>query len=194
MAGDADYPGKDILGGRSPREILRKIGDGDPLEIGARCLEHVPKLAVLVDFRRVMIRTMARAAHAAPRYRGEPPLDEWLRKMIEISVKDLIQEDVNEENAGIPPSQPWDPRFAFISETFGVEPAAARRAAIAFNVLPAEVRKTFFAIAVDKKTVNRYVAEGNGPPDKVRAYIRQAIDAISGHLGDGPWKEGLDEF
>ena len=43
-------------------------------------------------------------------------------------------------------------------------------------------------------TANRYIAEGHGPPEKIRAQVRRAIEAISGHVGDGPWKEGLDEF
>jgi DNA-directed RNA polymerase specialized sigma24 family protein len=194
MASGGDFPGKDILGHGSPREILRRIGDGDPLEIIPRSIDYARELAVLIDARRLAIRAMARTAHAAPRYSGTPPLDEWLRKMIDISVNDLIREDREEERAGIPPSEPWDPRFAFVSETFGVEPGAARRASIAFNVLPSDVRRAFFAIAVDRKKLNRYVAEGNGPPEKVRAHVRRALEAISGHLGDGPWKEGLDEL
>jgi DNA primase len=79
------FPGKDILAG-SAREVLRRFAEGDPLEIQSRCLEHVPKLAVFVDYNRVIRRTMAVAAFGARQYRGEPPLDVWIREMIEKAV------------------------------------------------------------------------------------------------------------
>ena len=44
-----DWPGRELLQGRSPREVLAKLCDGDPLELGARVDEWLRNEAVLVD-------------------------------------------------------------------------------------------------------------------------------------------------
>ena len=173
----------EVLRGRSPREILARLVEGDPLEIEARCRERIETLALLVDLQRLHLRTAARVAHAAPSWRGEPPISEWLADRIEVSMRELIREDFEAERSGIPPEKPWDPRYAFVSEALGVEPALARRACVAFNKLPLEVRCVYFAVAVQGKTVNRHVAEGHGPPEKARAQLKMAVQAISKAIG-----------
>jgi len=54
---------------------------------------------------------------------------------------------------------------------------------VAFNFLPDRVRGAYFAVLVQGKTVNRYVAEGHGPPERVKADIEMALRAISDAIG-----------
>ncbi len=174
----SDFPGRAILGARSSREVLARLLDGDPLEIDARCRERIVARALMLALRRVYLRAVARIAHQGPRYLGVPGLDVWLTQRIDESLDDLIAEDREEELSGVPPTSPWDPRFAFVSETLGIEPALARRACLCFNMLPDEVRRTYFAIAVERKSLHRYVAEGHGPPARVREQLDQALRAL----------------
>ncbi len=181
-----DYPGHAILGARSPSVVLARLIDGDPLEIEARCKARITEHALLLALRRVHLRAVARVAHRAPRYRGTPGLDEWMNMRIDEAIHDLVEEDAEEELSGLPPSEPWDPRYAFVSEALGMEPALARRACFAFNRLPHEVRRTYFAIAIEGKTIHRYVAEGNGPPNKVIEDLNRALRALGQQLGPKP--------
>lgn len=178
QGGDNPWPGHALLAHRSAKEVLARLIDGDPLEIEARCMARIEHQARFVDVRRLHLRAVARIAHAAPRYRGEPPLDRWIEERIDASMDDLVTEDSEEERSGLPPSQPWDPRYAFLAEALGIEPTLARRACIAFNDQSTEVRRTYFAVVVAKKTIHRYVAEGNGPPEKVKAELQRVLDAI----------------
>jgi hypothetical protein len=186
-----DYPGRAILGSRSPRVVLTRLIDGDPLEIEARCRERILEQALLLALQRVHLRAVARIAHCAPRYRGSPRLDVWLDACIDESLQDLVEEDREEEISGLPPTEPWDPRFAFVSETLGLEPALARRACVRFNMLPDEVRRAYFAIAIEGKTIHRYVAEGNGPPDRVRGFLARALTALGQKID--PYQDGFEE-
>lgn len=174
-----DYPGREILGGGSAKKVLKRLIDGDPLEIGPRCQERIEESAVFVAWDRLWLRAVARVAYAAPNYRGTPPLDVFLAEWIDVAIGDLITEDREEDRKGVPVSTPWDPRYAFVSEQVGIDPALARSACIRFNDLALDVRRTYFAVALGKKTFNRWVAEGNGPPDAIRSQLKQAFEALS---------------
>lgn len=181
--GEASFPGGEILRGKSPREILARLVDGDPLEIEARCRERIEALAYLVDLPRTYLRAVARVAHAAVRWRGEPPLSEWLQERIDFSIGELVDEDREEELGGVPPVESGHSRYAFVSEVLGIEPALGRLACLAFNNLPERVRCSFNAVAVLGMTVNRRVAQGYGPPERVKAEIELAMTAISKAIG-----------
>jgi hypothetical protein len=188
-SGPIDWPGHALLAHKSAREVLSRLIDGDPLEVGPRCIARIEHHARFIDVRRLHLRAVARIAHAAPRYRGEPALDPWIDARIDASMDDLMSEDSEEERSDIPPSDPWDPRYAFLAEAMGIEPTLARRACIAFNDLPTDVRRTYFAVVVAKKTIHRYVAEGNGPPEKVKTQLQRVLDTIRAAIEPRPGDE-----
>lgn len=181
--GDGPQAVPDVLKGSSPRKILERLVDGDPLELAARCQESIEESALLVDPYRLQLRTVARVAHAAPTYRGDPPLTAWIRSRIEQSMQELISEDREEERSGMPPPDVSDPRYEYVSEVLGIETTLARRACVAFNSLPHGVRCAWFAVAVEGMTVNRYVAEGYGPPDRVKRDLKLALTTIARAIG-----------
>jgi len=172
-----------LFAGRSAREILERLMDGDPAEIEPRCRELLREQALLLDPTRLYVRSLARVAHAARLHAKHASLDQWLRERIAESIDDLIEEDREAERSGIPPSEPWDPRYAFISEVLGLEPTIARRACADFNVLPHRVRHAFFAIAVEGTSIRRYVAEGHGPPARVKADLAHAARILGRTIG-----------
>ena len=169
-----DYPGAELLRGDSARRTLARIHDGDPLGLGPRCSERLRERAILLGGERVLARALVRVALRAPTYEGVPPLELWLEQRIDRAIDDLL---------GEPPAETGDAHFAFLSETLGVEPPLARKAAIVFNDLPATIRRTFWEIVVQGKTVRRWVAEGHGPPEYVKSELNYALGMMSS-LGD----------
>lgn len=188
------WPGHELLGGGSARVVLASISEGDPLGIYPRCLERMRSRAQLVSLDRLYRRCLARTAHAAPRYEGSPPLDAWLADRVEEAMADLVQEDREEERLGVPPAEPRDPRYAFVADALGVEPGLARLACIVFNDLGEDVRRTFWDVVIEGKSVHRYVAEGHGPPERVKELLRRGFLALSllENEGDAEPKEGQD--
>jgi hypothetical protein len=189
---DADYPGRELLGVGSPAEVMTRILQGDPLEIRARCRERLEEEALLLSLHRLHLRALARAAHGAPRYRGSPPLAVWLRTCIDRSIDDLLDEDRDEERSFSLTDGELEHPYAFIADLLQCEPELARSACVAFNALPREDRRTFFAIVIERTPLVRFVAQGNGPPMKVKESLRRAFRALG--LADEPWSssEGAD--
>lgn len=179
--GGKDFPGAEVLRGKSPREVLHRLLDHDPFELSNRVTARLDERAYLLSHQRVWLRTLARVAHAALGYQGRPPLDEWLRGRLDKSLNEILAEQVQAELEAAPLEVPPEPHHRFVSERFGVEPGQARRACIRFNGLPDPVRQTFFALAVHKKTLHRYVAEGYGPPERVRADFETAVRALAAY-------------
>ncbi len=186
------YPAAELLRGMSSDAILVRLMDGDPLGIRQRCAERVRERCHLVFFDSLTLRTAARIAHAGVRYRGQVPFDRWVRDRIDEAIQDLLEEEHEAERSGVPASEPWETHYVFISELLGVEPGMTRRGCIRFNNLEHPVREVFFALCVDAITLNRYVAEGNGPPERVKGLLRQAYRALS--MPDEEWEYGDDLF
>ena len=187
------YPGSDLLAGGSPQEILDRILEGDPLGVQERCEQRVRERALLIDLNRLFLRSLARIAHAAPDYAGRPSLSAWLAGRIDQSIGELVGEDYEEERQGVAPQEPWDPRYALVSEALGITMHQGRCVCIAFNDLQDEMRHACYAVLIEGKSVNRYVAEGHGPPDRVWELLRRGAQALSqARDGDGtdPLKGG----
>lgn len=181
-----------ILRGSSSREILERLIDGDPLELEARCEQRMELCGYLLDLGRLHLRAVARIARAASQWNGHVKLDDFLLERIDYSMEELIQEDREAELSGIPCADEENGRYAFLAETLGIPHAMARRACVAFNYLPTRVRCAYFAIMVLGKSINRHVAEGNGPPDRVKADVERAVRTISEAIGRGPSRgEGM---
>lgn len=175
---NADYPAWQLLTGGDADAILKRLFEGDPLGVKLRVREHLRLQCYLIAFDRLFVRTIARIAHSSFRYRGKPALDEWIAVLINQSIQELMIEDREGERQDLPTRQN-DIRYAFLSETLGIHPSAARRGCIRFNDLELGARKAFYALYVEGKTFNRFIAEGNGPPKRARKQMAAALEALS---------------
>ena len=179
--------GLEVLIGASPRHVLQRLVQGDPLDLERRCLERLRHHATLVSGDRLYDRAAAWVAHESRSYDGELDLDSWLRRCIDQAIRGVLDEDLEAESCGVPPSSRGDSAFSFLSEALGVEPPIARRCALVFNRLPLPVRRTFWLAVLQNKGLHRAVAEGYGPPELAKARLRYALGMMS-TLGewDGP--------
>lgn len=170
------FPGSELLTAENAREVLARITPGDPLGLGVRCQTRLRERALFVEPNRVLPRAFARSARSAASYRGEPELGAWLAQQIDRALADCMLDDREDERAERPPN---DAHYAFVSEAWGISPKLARAACVVFNDLPLVVRRNWWALSVDGKSINRWVAEGHGSPSVVQARAERAILAIS---------------
>lgn len=178
-----EFFGAALLKGESPREVLRKLTDGDPLELRARCEAQLRERALLVALERAFAKALAVTARKAMSYRGEPALDAWLAQNVAHALDDALLED--RDGGG-------DARhYEFVARVWDMQPDVAQRACGAFNGLPRAVRAAYWALAIEGKTLRRLVAEGHGPPKLAEARVERALITL-GTLRD-PGGEDLAE-
>lgn len=173
------FEGCEHLSAGSAREVLARILDTDPLALAERCERHLHAHAHLVDRDRLLARTAAHVALSARGYAGTPPLDTWLAAHIERTLGEILREDLAAVRGGEPLRASEAAHFRFLVEAFGVEPAIARRAAVAFNGLPDEVRGDWWALVMHRKSLAERAAECSAAAERVETNVKRALTTIA---------------
>ena len=180
------FPGWEYLSGSPTTEILGRLLHEDPLDLYDLAEARLEQRSLLLDAQRLGLRAMARTAHRARDYRECDALHGWLLERIDEAVADLLAEDAQQDDRGVPCREPWDARYSFLAESIRSTSRVARRVCVRFNALPEDTRRAFYAVRVLGKTVRRHVAEGHGPPERVREHLRAAAAAFRDvHVADG---------
>ncbi len=179
----------------SPREVLMRVIDGDPLGLAGRVEERARHHALLVDRERVAEAAQARVAFGAGRLREAgcfavgQDLAGFVTGCVDWALREVLNEDIEDERRGLPEVPPWNPAHEFLTRTLGIEAASTRKATSIFNHLAWATRRAFCAVMVEGKTLHRWVAEGHGPPERAKARIEHALIMLSTlgqHPGPGP--------
>lgn len=147
-------------------------------EAQAACERRLASRAIVLDARRVALRAFTLAVRRRTKGAGPPALG-----LIDVAIDQLVAEDLREERAGLAPRSPRDERYAALAEAVGISPLTARRMCVRINSLEPDVRHAFYHLVALGKTVRRYVAEGHGPPDRVRELLRRARWGLAGTDG-----------
>lgn len=168
--------------GRSPREVLFRIADGDPLEIGARVGAAFEEEGLLIAAERVHLRTLAEVAYLACANGAPRELGPWLRERIGESVEGLLAEDREAERNGDPlPAASED--FLPMTAAFGVEHGLARRASVAFHSLPVQQRRLVRGIVQDGQSLAELARALGRPPGEIRLELRAAVESLERAIG-----------
>ncbi len=180
---------KHVLAGKSPREILARLVDGDPLELRSRCESRLRSQAILLDRHRLQLRAAAHVARHAPGYAGLPPIDVWLAEKTRKAVQELIAEAVESAAAGEIAQPPDDERLLAIAESMGMDPSVIARGCVAFNRAAYEARATFFGLVLDGRDPVEWCRENSSTPERVRASLKSALWALGvrGELDLDDW-------
>jgi len=171
-----------VLRGRSPREVLLRIADGDPLEIGPRVDAALEEDGLLLAADRVHLRTLAEVAYRACAYGVPADLGPWLRSRISESVDGLLAEDREAERHG-DPLEPSGEHFLAMTAAFGVEDGLARRASVAFHSLPVEQRKLVQGIVQNGLSLAEIAAALGRPLGELRSELRAAVESLERAIG-----------
>jgi hypothetical protein len=184
---------KDLFLGDSAREILWRLCEGDALELGALCGDRLSEAAFLLHPDRLLARVIARVAHgAALGYDGRPPLLEWLLDWVDMSIDELLDEDIEAERMGLPPDGEELDRFVeLIPPATGIEPELARRACVFFNELTQDRRIPFYRIVIEGWKVEDYCMEHDRSLDEVVQQIEETTRHLVLLVEDG--RSGREE-
>jgi DNA-directed RNA polymerase specialized sigma24 family protein len=137
-----------LLSGMSPREALARLLQGDPLELRRVVARRLAERAYLFDADRVHLRALAYCARYAVRYRGNPPLEEWLSQTVDQATLDLLRDDAEAERRGTPADPEDHAALVNLARPLGLEPQAMRRVCLAHNLQREPERQAFFALVI----------------------------------------------
>jgi len=137
----------------SPREILSRIVQGDPLALRPRLAHALRERAVFVDADRVLVRALASCARNGPEWRGRPPLSDWLDERVAEAIEDVLDEDADRGEPRIDgsPSTVVD----LLAAPLGLDPARLSTACSRFNKIARRDREAFFLLVVERRTLEQ---------------------------------------
>jgi len=163
----------------TPREVLRRLCEGDPLGLAARCDQHLRSSGILLDAARLLPATAARVAHDAHMYRDEDSLDDFLERCIQSAARLLLQRDLEAHRSGLPAGPPGDPRLVALASTLGLEPALLPTTMLRINCLPRPVRRAFRALFLDGLTPGEHARQAGSTRPEVLANARLALEVVA---------------
>ena len=118
-------------------------------------------------------------ALSAPEYSDDAPFDEWMEERISGVMEVLLEEDREEELKALPPEEPMEDRFRCLVETLGIEPGLSRKACNVANRLEDGVRHAFFAMIVERKSVDEFASEYGETRERAKTLVHRALLAVS---------------
>ena len=188
----------------SPREVLSRLVQDDPLGVRAQVAMRLRADALLLDGDRAHLRTLARISRASGSYRGRPGLTEWVAIAVTESVEELVREmheqvrrptrgrdDSASKVAGAPTTTSNVARdadaFEILAGPLGLDPGSMRTACAAFDVLPFADRAAFFDLVLESKDLDACARAAGVNASEIARRARRALDAILGSApGSGP--------
>lgn len=188
-----DFPGAELLVAPDAHTVLARITPGDPLALERRCVEYLRAQALLVDRERLVGSALARVAHQSMSYHGQPALEAWLARCVEAAALSVLEYDI-EATRRAEPLEDDDECARLLSAVIGVAPQHARQACSVFNDLPPPVRRDFWALAVERKSIAEHSAAGFGTPATIERNVKRAVLALATlrDTGPGPRRNGGD--
>ncbi len=169
---------KSVLGEGSPREILARLVEGDPLDLRARCELRVRSQAVLIDVHRLHLRTAAHVARHGREYKGSPPLEIWLAEKIRHATRELLQEEAERAASGEIPEAPEDDRLLLIADTLGIDTGVIGRGCVAFNRARYEVRAAFYGLVLEAQDPTAWCTANSTTIERATSSLRAALYAL----------------
>ncbi|MCA8978542.1 MAG: hypothetical protein H6831_09840 [Planctomycetes bacterium] len=159
-----------LLCGGTPREVLARIVDGDPLGLRPRIAAALRRGAWLMDADRVLLRALALCARRGASYRGRPAIDEWLEARVQEAIEDLLEE----EHAARAPASA---AFADLARPLALSPERLRAACARFHARPREEREAYVRLVLDRRPLEE---SGTDPLETARRARRATLALLGG--------------
>ncbi|HVS18781.1 MAG TPA: hypothetical protein VMT18_09305 [Planctomycetota bacterium] len=173
-----------ILAAASPREVLARLMNADPLGLARVVEERLRARAYLLDADRVFLRAAARCARLAGRYRGDPPLSAWLAERVDESLLELIDEELESLASGADPA--GDLRvFESLAAPLGLDPARTRRACAVHNALDEAERRAFREVVLEGRDLDELARGGGRSATAIARSARRALLAVLAEIEAG---------
>lgn len=165
-----------LLAGSSPREILSRLVQGDPLGVRQKLARVLDEQALLLDADRAQLRALARCAREAMRYNGKPEIETWLEERVREALAEIVREDAEavRANAPIEPSSAFDA----LARPLELDPVEMRRACAAFNRLPLQDRRAFFDWVLRSGSLDRLARDAQTNASEIARRARRALEVL----------------
>lgn len=181
IAFDSEEACWQFLDRKSPEELVEIFSTTDPLRIVERCGRFLWDEGLFMEVDRLVEQASCHIAYRCALRPEGPSLDEWLHECIDHSALELCRNDMEMLNkAQESEVQPWAPAHVFIRDAFQHDEIGALRVCSAFNSQPRRERRAFFALCMDKLSVEECLEAGFGPPEWLRETCVRSIDMIIG--------------
>jgi len=167
---------RSLLQGRSPKEILSRIANGDPLRLRLRTARRLEAQALLFDTDRIFLRVLALTARAAPRYRGQPEIEEWLAARIDEAVQQVLEEGDEPQRA--PASARAPGAFETLAAPLGLDPGAMQSACARFHRLPFPERRAFFDLVLHARSLDELARANSESATEIARRARRGFEAL----------------
>jgi DNA-directed RNA polymerase specialized sigma24 family protein len=162
----------------TPREVLARLVQDDPLGVREKVASHLKAEALLLDSDRVHLRVIARVSRFAGRYRGRPELPAWIESAVAEAVDELLRED-HESDGSAPAAGAASPdAFAALAPPLGFDPGALRKACAAFNRLPFADRSAFLELAVAGRSLDEVARAAAESATEVARRARRGLEVL----------------
>ncbi len=181
-----------VLGGMSPREVLARLLQGDPLDLRGVVAARLERRAYLFDADRVHLRALAHCARYAVRYRGVPPLETWLAELVDQALLDLLREDLQAERRGEAPQAEELAAFVDLARPLGLEPALMRRVCLAHNLLREEDRMAFHGLVIVGRSLEDLARAMGISGLEVARRARRGLEAVLVAAGQLPKQKAAE--
>jgi len=182
QAGRPDW--RRLLAGASPREVLARIVQGDPLGLRAVVARRLRERALFCDADAVQLRALARCARYAGRYTGRPALAEWLSTHVDAALDDLLEEGDRATAA----ASDGHGAFVDLAAPLGLSPERMRAGCATFNRLAHDDREAFFRLVIEMHSLDECATVEGVSGSEYARRARRALDVLSkpeSHLEGG---------
>jgi len=174
--GEVDW--KRFLATGSPREVLARLVDGDPLGVRTLVAERLSGSRRLLDAERVTLRTLAGVARFACRYRGRPVFSAWLKERCDEAIVDVLQEEREAAASSVKLASDPSEAFTLLAEPLGIDAHDARRACVALHDCTFEERDAFFALVLEARSLDEVAADRDCEPTLLARRARHVLLTI----------------
>jgi len=170
---------RSLLAG-TPREVLARLVQGDPLGVRGVVARRLRSGSLLLDADRVHLRVIAQLARSAGRYRGRPAVEDWVDGHVLRILAEVVREDHEPAGAGASTEPRAPDAFTALAGPLGLDPRSMRVACAAFNVLPLADRAAFIDLVLANRPLDDLARELGESATQVARRARRALDAVLG--------------
>lgn len=172
-----------VLQLKDPREIMRRLLDEDPFELRSRCIRCAREHAVILNPKRLVVEAASRISVKAGGYAGEEPIGQWVERIVEQCVSELISDQSEEERRGLPvPDSPDAEFYEALAEVLQVPIYDVRMACVTLNGMSDAHRETFHAVIVQGRSLVEWSRETGQPLKYLWDLLREIGLEVSGRL------------
>jgi DNA-directed RNA polymerase specialized sigma24 family protein len=166
-----------------PRAIMRRLMEEDPFELCSRCVQCARQRALILNPRRLVVETMARIAVKAHDYEGSESVAEWVQRIVDNCVEELLDEQREEERRGLPVADSPDAEFyAGLAEVFECPAYDSRLACVTLNGMSDAHRGAFHAVIVQGMPLEEWAQACGSSKKRVRDLLQEVGIEVQARL------------